>query len=131
MRIGRRSAKLLTKSKFARDFVLVRQMVGSRDSNGRWVAGAEISENLKGLVREATNTERLQLQIAERLSEAITIFFHSTVSDKTRPLRVGTVQTDSDIIIVDNLRWAVKTIGNWSDFGHIKITCVRLEGQDG
>jgi hypothetical protein len=131
MRIGRRSSTLLRSDRFARDFVLVRQAVGIRDSDGRWIAGAENSENLKGLVCKATDAERSQLQMAERLSEAITIFFHTLARDKMRPIRVGSVQTDSDVIIVDNLRWAVRSVGDWSDFGHIKITCIRLEGQNG
>lgn len=131
MRIGRRSSRLLETNRFARDFVLVRQAVGGRDIDGRWVPGNETSENLKGLIRPATDTERSQLQSAERLSEAITIFFYGIVRDKIRPIRIGLVQTDSDVIIVDNLRWAVRAIENWSDFGHMKVTCIRLEGQNG
>lgn len=130
MRLGRRSARLLQSNRFARGFVLISQAVGSRDENGRWVAGVETSTDLKGLVRPATNTERLQLREAERLSEAITIFLNTMDRDKIRPLRVGTAQTNSDKIFVDNLYWAVRAVDDWSDFGHIKAICTRLEAQN-
>ena len=68
---------------------------------------------------------------AERLSEAKTVLFNTTDRDKIRPLRVGTSQTDSDVIVVDNLRWSVRAVDDWSDFGHIKAICTRLEEQDG
>ena len=131
MRIGRRSSKLLTTNRHARAFVLIKQAVGSRDEKGRWVAGAETQTNLKGSIQPAGQSQRLQLPEAERLDEAISVFFQTTDRDIIRPLRVGTKQTDSDTIQVDGLNWAVRAVDDWHDHGHITAICTRLEGQNG
>ena len=132
MRIGRRSSRLLTTNRHARTFVLIKQAVGSRDENGRWVAGVETSyPDLKGSIQPVDKSQRLQLPEAERLDEAISVFFKTTDRDAIRPLRVGSVQTDSDIIQADGLNWAVRAVDDWHDHGHITAICTRLEAQNG
>ena len=131
-RIGRRSSRLLTNNRFARSFTLKKQAVGDRsDSTGEWVPGNTTETSLKGSIQPATKSQRLQLPEAERLDEAIAVYFKTTDRDDIRPLRIGTAQTDSDIIAIDNLNWAVRAADDWSDFGHITAICTRLEAQNG
>ncbi len=130
-RIGRRSARILNGDRFSRNFTLTQQATGSRDSEGLWVEGAETSATLKGSIQPSTDKERLQLPEGERASEAITVYINTTDKDAISPIKVGTTQADSDIITVDSLNYAVRSVTPWFDFGHLQAIAVRLEDQDG
>lgn len=130
-RIGRRASRLLDKSKFSRTFTLTQEAAGDRDNDGVYVPGATTSTDLKGSVQPSTDEERLQLPEAERLSESITVMFRTTQKGAIKPLTVGTSPAGSDIITVDSLNYAVRSVSNWSDFGHVNAIAVRLEGQNG
>ena len=130
-RIGRRSSRIINKSRFSRAFTLIQEAAGSRGSDGIWTPGATSSSSLTGSIQPSTDEERLQLPEGERKSEAITVYFRTTDKDAIRPLKVGTSPADSDIIQVDSLQYAVRAVSSWFDFGHVNAICVRLEGQNG
>jgi len=130
-RIGRRSAKIINGDRFSRNFTLTQESTGSRDSDGLWIDGTQTSTTLKGSVQPSTDKERLQLPEGERASEAITVYINTTDKDAISPIKVGTTQADSDIITVDGLNYAVRSVTPWFDFGHLQAIAVRLEGQNG
>lgn len=131
-RIGRRASRLLDKSKFSRTFTLTQEASGDRDDDGIYIPGtATPIPDLKGSIQPSTDEERLQLLEAERKSEAKTVIFRTTQKDAIRPLKVGTSPANSDIITVDSLNYGVRSVADWSDFGHVNAIVVRLEGQDG
>ena len=129
-RIGRRSSRIINKSRCSREFTLTQQATGSR-VGGLWIDGVETSTTLRGSVQPSTDNERLQLPEGERVSEAITVYINTTDKDAIRPIKVGVSQSESDIITVDNLNYAVRSVTPWFDFGHIQAIAVRLEDQDG
>jgi len=130
-RIGRRSSRIIEKTRFSRSFTLVQEAAGSRSSAGIWVPGATTETTLTGSIQPTTDRERLQLPEGERSSESITVYFKTTDKDAIRPLKVGSSPVDSDIIEVDSLQYAVRAVTGWFDFGHLNAICVKLEGQDG
>jgi len=129
-RIGRRSARIINKSRFSRSFTLTQYATGSR-VGGLWVAGTPTVSSLTGSIQPSTDKERLQLPEGERASEAITVYIETIGKDTISPIKVGTAQTDSDIITVDGLNYAVRVSTPWFDFGHLQVIAVRLEDQNG
>jgi len=129
-RIGRRSARILNGDRFSRNFTLTQESTGSR-VDGLWVDGTQVVTTLKGSIQPSTDKERLQLPEGERAMEAITVYINTTDKDAISPIKVGSTQTDSDIITVDSLDYAVRSVSRWHDFGHLTAIATRLEGQNG
>ena len=129
----RRPSRLLTSNRYAVSFVLVQYLSGSRNADtGRWEKGlATRTPSCTGNIQPATTTERLQLPEAERLSEAIMIYFITMEKDDIRSLRIGLQQSPPDIIEYDGLQWAVRSVKDWHTSGHLEVLCTRLENQDG
>ena len=128
----RRPSRLLTSSRYAVPFVLVQYLSGSRNADtGRWENGVETRTNYTGNIQPPTPTERLQLPEAERLSEAIMIYFITMEKDDIRSLRIGLQQSPPDVIEYDGLQWAVRSVTDWHTSGHLEVLCTRLENQDG
>jgi len=129
-RIGRRSARILNGDRFSRNFTLTKESTGSRGSDGLWIDGTQTSTTLKGSVQPSTDKERLQVPEGERTMETITVHINTLVKDDISPIKVGTTQADSDIITVDSLNYAVRSVTPWFDFGHLQAIATRLEDQD-
>jgi len=130
-RIGRRSARILNGDRFSRNFTLTQESTGSRGDDGLWIDGTQTGTTLKGSIQPSTDKERLQLPEGERAMEAITVYINTTDKNAISPIKVGATQSDSDIITVDSLNYAVRSVTPWFDFGHLKAIAVRLEDQDG
>lgn len=113
-------------------FVLKKQAPGDRDDNGVYVPGAEtIFPDLRGSIQPLDGKSREALPEGERLFDAICILFETLNHDAISPLRIGTVQTESDVIIYNGLNWAVRVVHDMASFGHLEIYATRLENQDG
>ena len=130
-RIGRRSARIINGDRFSRTFTLTQESTGSRGSDGLWIDGIQTSTTLKGSIQPSTDKERLQLPEGERAMEAITVYINTTDKDAISPIKVGSTQNDSDLITVDSLVYAVRSVTPWFDFGHLQAIATRLEDQDG
>jgi len=112
-------------------FTLIRQEPGSRDSTGVFVPGADIVDpDATGSVQPLDGQQRLELPEAERLMDGKCILYLTDDFDSIRPLRIGTSQTDSDIIQYKDIQYAVRVVHDMSDYGHLEIYATRLEGQN-
>lgn len=113
-------------------FDLIKQAPGDRDSTGEYDSGAETEfPDLVGSIQPLDGKSREELQEGERLFDAICILYETTDHDAIAPLRVGTTQTDSDIIVYNGLNWAVRVVHDMATYGHLEIYATRLENQDG
>ncbi len=113
-------------------FTLIRQEAGSRDSEGKYVPGNDIIDpDASGSVQPLDGQQRLELPEAERLFDGKCILYLTDDFDSIRPLRIGTSQTDSDIVEYKGIQYAVRVVHDMSDYGHLEIYATRLEGQDG
>ena len=130
-RIGRLSARILNGSRLGRSFQVRQYPTGSRNEFGDWISGEPVITDMVGSIQPATEKQKLQLPEAERISEAIIVYVATLNADTISPLKVGTTQSQSDIIIIDGLEWSVRAVKNFSDFGHLEIIATRIEGQNG
>ena len=112
-------------------FTLKKQVPGSREK-GIYVPGAEtIFPDLQGSIQPLDGKSREELPEGERLFDAICILFETLDHDAISPLRIGSVQTDSDIIVYNGLNWAVSIVHDMASYGHLEIFATRLENQNG
>lgn len=113
-------------------FVLTKQAPGDRDATGVYIPGTEtIFPDLEGSIQPLDGKSREQLPEGERLLDAICILFQTTDHDAISPLRIGTVQTESDLITYNGLTWAVRVVHDMATYGHLEIFATRLENQNG
>lgn len=133
IRTGQLAAKAVLRDPQNIDtFSLKKQAPGDRDSTGVYVPGAEtITPDLNGSIQPLDGKSRNELPEAERLMDAICILYETLDHDAISPLRIGTVQTESDIIIWNGLNWAVRVVYDMALYGHLEIYATRLEGQNG
>jgi len=129
---GQMAAKIvLGNPRNTESFSLSKQSEGGRDDTGVYVPGVVTTLNLQGSIQPLTGKSREELPEGERLFDAICILYPTLDHDAISPLRVGSVQTESDIIIYNNLNWAVRVAHDMATFGHIEIYATRLENQNG
>ena len=133
MKTGMLAAQaVLTDQANIEPFVLTKQAPGIRDLTGVYVPGAEtVFPDLEGSIQPLDGKSREQLPEAERLLDAICILFGTTDHDAISPLRIGTAQTESDIITYNGLDWAVRVAHDMATYGHLEIFATRLENQNG
>lgn len=132
-KIGQNAAiSVLRNPAFIESFTLKKQAPGDRDDDGVYIPGAETTfPGLQGSIQPLDGKSREELPEGERLFDAICILFETLNHDAISPLRIGTVQTESDIIIYNGLNWAVRVVHDMASFGHLEIFATRLENQDG
>ena len=121
---------ILNNPAFVKDIVLKRESPGENDSTGEYVPGSVTEYELKGSVQPSTDSERRNLPEGETITEAITVYITTRDRDEIRPLRVGTSPTNSDIIFVNSLNYAVRFSQDWSENGYLKAVCTLLDNQD-
>lgn len=113
-------------------FALKKQAPGDRNDSGVYVPGAITTfPNLLGSIQPLDGKSREELPEGERLFDAICILHATTDHDAISPLRIGTVQTESDTIVYNGLNWAVRVVHDMATFGHLEIYATRLENQNG
>lgn len=132
-KIGQNAAmSVLRNPAFIESFVLKKQLPGDRDDDGVYVPGADVPPmDLEGSIQPLDGKSREELPEGERLFDAICILFETLDHDAISPLRIGTVQTESDIIVYNSLNWAVRVVHDMASFGHLEIFATRLENQNG
>lgn len=130
---GQMAAKIvLGNPRNIESFDLRKQAPGDRSDTGVYVPGTEATFlGLKGSIQPLDGKSREELPEGERLFDAICILYPTTDHDAISPLRVGAVQTESDIIVYNGLNWAVRVVHDMATYGHLEIYATRLENQDG
>ncbi len=133
--LGRRSARrILNSRKYSEQITIVQQGAGERDSNGEYIDGAEMRFTLRASI-ENVGLQTMKLlrdnsEAGERIIDARYFFIPAQQSNFVRPLRVGPNQTDNDRIIYNGLSYAVSSMDDFSNHGHIEVIATRTEGQD-
>lgn len=133
-RIGQNSAKaVLRNPAFIEQFTLTKQAPGDRDSTGVYIPGAETITDESGNIQPLNGKQRQELLEGERSMDAICILFETGNYDAISPLRIGTAQTDSDIVtpLATGINYAVRVVHDMSSYGHLEIFATRLEDQNG
>lgn len=126
------AASVLRNPAFIESFTLKKQAPGDRNTDGIYIPGSEtIFSDLEGSIQPLDGKSRNELPEGERLFDAICILFETLNHDAISPLRIGAVQTESDIIVYNGLNWAVRVVHDMATFGHLEIYATRLENQDG
>jgi len=129
---GQMAAKIvLGNPRNTESFSLSKQSEGGRDDTGVYVPGVVTTLNLQGSIQPLTGKSREELPEGERLFDAICILYPTLDHDAISPLRVGSVQTESDTIIYNGLNWAVRVAHDMATFGYLEIYATRLENQNG
>ena len=113
-------------------FTLKKQTTSTR-VKGIWQQGTPvIIPDLLGSIQDLDGKQRLELPEAERKHVAICVLYETTDHDAVSPLKIGTNQADSDIIVpdYDGLEYAVRVVHDFATYGHLEIYATRLEGQN-
>lgn len=133
-KIGQNASKaVLNNPASIEQFTLIKQDAGSR-VKGIYTPGSDNTfPDEFGSIQPLDGESRQELQEGERKLDAICILFETSDYDAMAPLRIGTVQTDSDIIIplISGLQYAVRVVHNMSTYGHLEVYATRLENQNG
>ena len=131
LKTGQLAAKVVLRNqRNIEPFTLTKQAVGARVAV-IYVPGAETAYPLEGSIQPLDGKSRNELPEAERLMDAICVLFETTDHDAIAPLRIGTVQTESDKITYNSLSWAVRVVHDMAAYGHVEVYATRLENQDG
>ena len=125
------SESFLTNPRNIMEFYLIKQSAGSRNDEGVFVPGSPPPVKKTGSVQPLDGKSRANLPEAERLMDAICVLYLTIDHDAISPLRIGTLQTDSDIIRYRGIKYAVRVVHDMADFGHLEVHATRLEGQSG
>ncbi len=136
MRIGRQSARRIIRGRhFSSEVTLRVQAVGTRNEHGEYVNGATTETTLRASAEPSTleSMKELRLVLPEgnRIAEAFTFFLATTDQNLAKALRVGTAQTNPDVIVYQGLNYCIRSVKDFTDHGHIMIVATREDGQDG
>lgn len=117
------------------DVSLIKQTAGTRDENGEYVPGSVTSMPLRAVVQPVTyqgsTTMREALPEGFRLSDYRYVDIYTRDADLLKPVRIGTPQTQPDVLEFEGLRWSVVDVTNWIENGHLVATVVREDAQNG
>jgi hypothetical protein len=133
-KIGQNASKAVLRNQASiEQFTLIKQNPGIR-VKGIYTPGSDNTfPNEFGSIQPLDGKSRSELPEGERLLDAKCILFETSDYNAISPLRIGTKQTDSDIIIpaISGIRYAVRVVYNMSTYGHLEVYATRLEGQNG
>lgn len=130
MRLGTFTTRLPTSPRFKTSLTLIKRGSGEY-VDGLYVEGNQNSVELIANVQPASQDDRNNLEIGERVAEIITVYIRSQERDLIRPMRQGANNSRGDIMKINNLDYEVYSVDNFSINGHIKALCFRRENQDG
>lgn len=128
-RKARQSARRLLRGEYGEDCEIVRQAAGSRNEYGEFVPGAATTEPVRMAVEPAASgllyggEDRDMQKSGSRLRD-MKRFFLPTNGD-VAPIRVGTDQTEADVIRYAGTDYTVLRVDAYDAFGHIEILGIR------
>ena len=62
------------------------------------------------------------------MSNGLIIYVPNT--EDIEALRVGTDQSNGDVVVYNNINYLIKTVVDYNVYGHYQIIATRLEGQN-
>ena len=128
-RKARQSARRLLRGEYGEDCFVIRQAAGSRNEHGEFVPGAATTEPVRMAVEPASGGflgggEYRDMQASGARLRDMKRFFLPTNGD-VAPIRVGTDQTEADIIRYAGTDYTVLRVDAYDAFGHIEILGIR------
>lgn len=130
MIVGARTTRLPVGLRFGTNVLLIKTGSGSY-VDGLYIEGTQEVTVLTANVQPASQDDRENLDIGERVMEIITVYIQSEERDLIRPMRQGPNNTRGDIIRINQINYEVYSVDNFSINGHIKALCFRRENQNG
>jgi len=134
-RLGIISARRMMRNGLLTESIVIRQeAAGGRNTFGEYVPGATGDTPYDASVEPLTladgNEVRQILPAGNRITDSIRVFVATTDDNVAKALRVGTNQTNADIVIYDGLEYIIVDVTDFARHGHLNIVAVRLGGQD-
>ena len=128
-RKARQSSRRLLRVEYGEDCEIVRQAAGSRNEYGEFVPGATTTEPVRMAVEPATagplsGGENRDMQPSGARLRDVKRFFLPSNGD-VAPIRVGTSQTEADVIRYAGTDYSVVRVDSYEAFGHIEILGMR------
>ena len=124
-RQDRMARRILEGRAFSETALIFRQEAGARNDYGEWVAGEEETESVRVATQPLTSKDAADLRDVvpegSRLRDARRFWLRPDIA----PIRVGTGQTEGDIIEYDSTRYRVLRVERWR--GYIAAIGVREE----
>lgn len=131
MRVGKNTSRLITINRYKVNATLIKCNNGAY-VDGIYQRGVEEATEIKVNIQPATDDDRENLPENSNIDEAIRVYIQSIDRDLVRPLRLGSaINTNGDIIVINNIRYEVYSVDNRSLNNHIKALCMRQDSQDG
>jgi len=127
--IGNKTSRLTTNLRFGDSITLIKRSTGNY-VDGIYVEGAEETTELICHHQAATEDDRQNLPIGERMREVMKFYIKSDDRELIRPLRQGVDNSRGDILRVGTINYEVFSVDNYSWNGHIKALAIRRENQD-
>lgn len=119
---------ILNMPAFKQTITVLRRGTGIRNQYGEFdQTQPDTILTLSGSVQPFKGRDRLDLPEAERVSNGIMIYVSN--KENIEAIRVGTGQTDGDIVVFQGINYLIKSIKDYNVYGHYEITATRLEGQ--
>lgn len=123
-RKARQSSRRLLRGEYGEDCEIVRQAAGSRNEYGEFVPGATTTEPVRMAVEPVTGGENRDMQPSGARLRDVKRFFLPSNGD-VAPIRVGTSQTEADVIRYAGTEYSVVRVDSYEAFGHIEIVGMR------
>lgn len=123
-RKARQSSRRLLRGEYGEDCEIVRQAAGSRNEYGEFVPGATTTEPVRMAVEPVTGGENRDMQPSGARLRDVKRFFLPSNGD-VAPIRVGTSQTEADVIRYAGTDYTVLRVDSYEAFGHIEIVGMR------
>ena len=124
-------ARLLRTRRWTEDATLVQEGAGTRNEFGEFVPGATTETAVKvrsGPVGGDGGVTRWQIPEGERIQDYRSFLM---IGRSVAPIRVGTGQTDGDVLVYQGIRYRIADAQPWPEQDLTVVLAKSEEGQDG
>ena len=128
MIIGNKTSRLTTNLRFGDEVLLIKSSTGEY-VDGIYQEGVQETTTMTAHHQPADSDDRQNLPENERLREVKKVWVRSFEKDLIRPMRQGDNNTRGDVLQINDIKYEVYSVDNFSLDGHIMAICVRQEGQ--
>lgn len=109
-------------ARYRESATLIKQAAGDYNEYGEWVPGAETSSAITVESAPPSGARVRDIQPdGARLQDWRTFWLYTDVE----PLRVGTGQTDGDVVQYDGIRYRVRHVADYRPHGPVEVLGVR------
>lgn len=122
--------------RMGREITLIREGVGDYNEFGEYIPATPTTSTIRAVTQPLpyanAATMRASLPEGFRISDYRYVDVYTDDPDLIRPMRVGDPnQTGPDVLEFDGLQWDVVEVMQWWENGHLSLTVVRKDAQNG